>query len=123
MSTLHNLQLLLMGREGSGVLGMRSIVFAQYIARDTRDLGKTLGETGINTIFPVHRQMGFREGCQFIGCMLHPVCSIQRQRLLVKCMCGISNRCLVYYFVGLQSYVCIYVCMMSYVSSCYVSSC
>lgn len=35
------LQVLLMGKSGSGKTSMRSIIFANYIARDTRRLGAT----------------------------------------------------------------------------------
>ena len=35
------LQVLLMGKNGSGKTSMRSIIFANYIARDTRRLGAT----------------------------------------------------------------------------------
>lgn len=34
-------QVLLMGKSGSGKTSMRSIIFANYIARDTRRLGAT----------------------------------------------------------------------------------
>ena len=37
----ENLQVLLMGKSGSGKTSMRSIIFANYIARDTRRLGAT----------------------------------------------------------------------------------
>lgn len=37
-------KVLLMGRSGSGKTSMRSIIFANYIARDTRRLGATIGE-------------------------------------------------------------------------------
>ena len=36
-----SLQVLLMGKSGSGKTSMRSIIFANYIARDTRRLGPT----------------------------------------------------------------------------------
>lgn len=36
-------QVLLMGKSGSGKTSMRSIIFANYIARDTRRLGATIG--------------------------------------------------------------------------------
>lgn len=39
------IQVLLMGKSGSGKTSMRSIIFANYIARDTRRLGATIGET------------------------------------------------------------------------------
>lgn len=32
-----------MGKSGSGKTSMRSIIFANYIARDTRRLGATIG--------------------------------------------------------------------------------
>ena len=35
------LQVLLMGKSGAGKTSMRSIIFANYIARDTRRLGAT----------------------------------------------------------------------------------
>ena len=35
------LKVLLMGKSGSGKTSMRSIIFANYIARDTRRLGAT----------------------------------------------------------------------------------
>lgn len=35
------IQVLLMGKSGSGKTSMRSIIFANYIARDTRRLGAT----------------------------------------------------------------------------------
>ena len=35
-------KLLLMGKSGSGKTSMRSIIFANYIARDTRRLGATI---------------------------------------------------------------------------------
>uniref|UniRef100_A0AAQ4P1J6 Ras-related GTP-binding protein n=1 Tax=Gasterosteus aculeatus aculeatus TaxID=481459 RepID=A0AAQ4P1J6_GASAC len=35
-------QVLLMGKSGSGKTSMRSIIFANYIARDTRRLGATI---------------------------------------------------------------------------------
>ena len=38
---LFVLQVLLMGKSGSGKTSMRSIIFANYIARDTRRLGAT----------------------------------------------------------------------------------
>jgi Ras-related GTP-binding protein A/B len=34
-------KVLLMGKSGSGKTSMRSIIFANYIARDTRRLGAT----------------------------------------------------------------------------------
>ena len=34
-------QVLLMGKSGAGKTSMRSIIFANYIARDTRRLGAT----------------------------------------------------------------------------------
>lgn len=37
----HVFQVLLMGKSGSGKTSMRSIIFANYIARDTRRLGAT----------------------------------------------------------------------------------
>uniref|UniRef100_A0A8C1RE53 Ras-related GTP-binding protein n=1 Tax=Cyprinus carpio TaxID=7962 RepID=A0A8C1RE53_CYPCA len=40
--TLCSLQVLLMGKSGSGKTSMRSIIFANYIARDTRRLGATI---------------------------------------------------------------------------------
>lgn len=43
-------KVLLMGRSGSGKTSMRSIIFANYIARDTRRLGATIGEL-INETF------------------------------------------------------------------------
>jgi Ras-related GTP-binding protein A/B len=36
-----NVQILLMGRSGAGKTSMRSIIFANYMARDTRKLGAT----------------------------------------------------------------------------------
>ena len=36
------MQVLLMGKSGSGKTSMRSIIFANYLARDTRRLGATL---------------------------------------------------------------------------------
>ena len=39
------LQVLLMGKSGSGKTSMRSIIFANYIARDTRRLGATSEHT------------------------------------------------------------------------------
>ena len=39
------LQVLLMGKSGSGKTSMRSIIFANYIARDTRRLGATSEST------------------------------------------------------------------------------
>jgi len=36
-----NVQVLLMGKSGAGKTSMRSIIFANYIARDTRRLGAT----------------------------------------------------------------------------------
>ena len=50
------LQVLLMGKSGSGKTSMRSIIFANYIARDTRRLGATSECTG-------GRQKGLNEGC------------------------------------------------------------
>lgn len=47
------LQVLLMGKSGSGKTSMRSIIFANYIARDTRRLGAT-SETSLP---PPHRIM------------------------------------------------------------------
>lgn len=38
-------QVLLMGKSGSGKTSMRSIIFANYIARDTRRLGATSKST------------------------------------------------------------------------------
>ena len=38
---LSSTQVLLMGKSGSGKTSMRSIIFANYIARDTRRLGAT----------------------------------------------------------------------------------
>lgn len=38
-------QVLLMGKSGSGKTSMRSIIFANYIARDTRRLGATSKRT------------------------------------------------------------------------------
>ena len=35
-------KVLLMGKSGSGKTSMRSIIFANYIARDTRRLGATI---------------------------------------------------------------------------------
>lgn len=40
---LFSTQVLLMGKSGSGKTSMRSIIFANYIARDTRRLGATSG--------------------------------------------------------------------------------
>ena len=37
-------KVLLMGKSGSGKTSMRSIIFANYIARDTRRLGATIGK-------------------------------------------------------------------------------
>lgn len=42
------LQVLLMGKSGSGKTSMRSIIFANYIARDTRRLGATIGSLNSN---------------------------------------------------------------------------
>ncbi|XP_077843875.1 ras-related GTP-binding protein B isoform X6 [Macaca mulatta] len=39
---MSNLEVLLMGKSGSGKTSMRSIIFANYIARDTRRLGATI---------------------------------------------------------------------------------
>ena len=36
-----------MGKSGSGKTSMRSIIFANYIARDTRRLGATIGKIDI----------------------------------------------------------------------------
>ena len=36
-------KVLLMGKSGSGKTSMRSIIFANYLAHDTRRLGPTLG--------------------------------------------------------------------------------
>ena len=36
-----DVQVLLMGKSGAGKTSMRSIIFANYIARDTRRLGAT----------------------------------------------------------------------------------
>lgn len=41
IQSLLFLQVLLMGKSGSGKTSMRSIIFANYIARDTRRLGAT----------------------------------------------------------------------------------
>lgn len=41
MAFLAFFQVLLMGKSGSGKTSMRSIIFANYIARDTRRLGAT----------------------------------------------------------------------------------
>ena len=38
-------KVLLMGKSGSGKTSMRSIIFANYIARDTRRLGATIGNS------------------------------------------------------------------------------
>lgn len=38
---ISSFQVLLMGKSGSGKTSMRSIIFANYIARDTRRLGAT----------------------------------------------------------------------------------
>lgn len=43
-SCFPSLQVLLMGKSGSGKTSMRSIIFANYIARDTRRLGATSKE-------------------------------------------------------------------------------
>ena len=43
------LQVLLMGKSGSGKTSMRSIIFANYIARDTRRLGATSEPTAVST--------------------------------------------------------------------------
>ena len=40
-------KVLLMGKSGSGKTSMRSIIFANYIARDTRRLGATIGNFDI----------------------------------------------------------------------------
>lgn len=40
-------QVLLMGKSGSGKTSMRSIIFANYIARDTRRLGATSEWSGL----------------------------------------------------------------------------
>lgn len=45
-------QVLLMGKSGSGKTSMRSIIFANYIARDTRRLGAT-SKVSINFTEPV----------------------------------------------------------------------
>eukprot|EP00124_Ichthyophonus_hoferi_P002791 Ihof_evm2s207 gene=Ihof_evmTU2s207 len=42
MSTTNKKKVLLMGKSGSGKTSMRSIIFANYIARDTRRLGYTM---------------------------------------------------------------------------------
>lgn len=41
LSFFVSFQVLLMGKSGSGKTSMRSIIFANYIARDTRRLGPT----------------------------------------------------------------------------------
>ncbi len=41
LMTLTTFKVLLMGKSGSGKTSMRSIIFANYIARDTRRLGAT----------------------------------------------------------------------------------
>uniref|UniRef100_A0AAQ5X3L4 Ras-related GTP-binding protein n=1 Tax=Amphiprion ocellaris TaxID=80972 RepID=A0AAQ5X3L4_AMPOC len=41
-STAMKKKVLLMGKSGSGKTSMRSIIFANYIARDTRRLGATI---------------------------------------------------------------------------------
>lgn len=40
-NTVMKKKVLLMGKSGSGKTSMRSIIFANYIARDTRRLGAT----------------------------------------------------------------------------------
>jgi GTPase SAR1 family protein len=57
-------KVLLMGKSGSGKTSMRSIIFANYIARDTRRLGATidvehshvrfLGNLVLNVLFPIY---------------------------------------------------------------------
>ena len=42
--TVVVVQVLLMGKSSSGKTSMRSIIFANYIARDTRRLGATSTE-------------------------------------------------------------------------------
>ena len=39
---MNRKKVLLMGKSGSGKTSMRSIIFANYIARDTRRLGATI---------------------------------------------------------------------------------
>ena len=41
-SKMTKKKVLLMGKSGSGKTSMRSIIFANYIARDTRRLGATI---------------------------------------------------------------------------------
>ena len=41
-------KVLLMGKSGSGKTSMRSIIFANYIARDTRRLGATIGKLKVS---------------------------------------------------------------------------
>ena len=45
-------QVLLMGKSGSGKTSMRSIIFANYIARDTRRLGATSECSPLLTLVP-----------------------------------------------------------------------
>jgi hypothetical protein len=42
-----------MGKSGSGKTSMRSIIFANYIARDTRRLGATSKFSDIHSLFVV----------------------------------------------------------------------
>lgn len=42
-----------MGKSGSGKTSMRSIIFANYIARDTRRLGATSKQRGAVSMYPL----------------------------------------------------------------------
>ncbi len=46
-------KVLLMGRSGSGKSSMRSIIFANYLARDTRRLGATSRVDGLTGEWPL----------------------------------------------------------------------
>lgn len=54
------LQVLLMGKSGSGKTSMRSIIFANYIARDTRRLGATSEYSMASFSFRTYINLTFR---------------------------------------------------------------
>ncbi len=63
-------KVLLMGKSGAGKTSMRSIIFASYIARDTRRLGAT-SLSHIRLFFEIRFQLrSKKKSSQFLGYLL-----------------------------------------------------
>lgn len=95
-----------MGKSGSGKTSMRSIIFANYIARDTRRLGATSKQLPI--LFVV------MQTCSWFPFCSTPVYSYAWERILfLECFWGTLVSALGYVFVECQQ-VCLSVCLCAW---------